>query len=74
MGPELLYVNDSFGGAYERMNTVFKLYYQAWTVLAAVVSGFAIYYWSSSRGSLATGWTRPSIDRQVWSVVFVVYC
>ena len=44
MGPELLFVDDSFGGALERMNTVFKLYYQAWAVLAAA-TGFVIYYW-----------------------------
>ena len=31
LGPELYYVVDSFGN---RMNTVFKLYYQAWAVLA----------------------------------------
>ena len=43
MGPELLFVDDSFGGAHERMNTVFKFYYQAWTVLAAA-TGFVIYY------------------------------
>ena len=45
MGPEILFVDDSFGGANERMNTVFKLYYQAWTVLAAA-TGFVIYYWA----------------------------
>ena len=45
MGPELLYVDDSFGPPSERMNTVFKLYYQGWVVLAAA-SGFALYYWS----------------------------
>ena len=45
MGPELLFVDDSFGGAHERMNTVFKLYYQAWTILAAA-TGFVIYYWA----------------------------
>ena len=44
MGPELLFVNDSFGGAFDRMNTVFKFYYQAW-ILMAIVSGFAVYYW-----------------------------
>ena len=44
MGPELLFIDDSFGGAHERMNTVFKLYYQAWTILAAA-TGFVIYYW-----------------------------
>ncbi len=48
MGPELLYVDDSFGPPSERMNTVFKLYYQAWLLLAAA-SGFAIYYWRSLR-------------------------
>ena len=62
MGPELLYVNDSFGPPSERMNTVFKLYYQAWVILA-IVSGFALYFWSSLRKSafphrraLATLW------------------
>ena len=45
MGPELLFVDDSFGGAHERMNTVFKLYYQAWTILVAA-TGFVIYYWA----------------------------
>ncbi|MCI0439242.1 MAG: DUF2298 domain-containing protein, partial [Chloroflexi bacterium] len=48
MGPELLYVDDSFGPPSERMNTIFKLYYQAWLLLAAA-SGFAIYYWRSLR-------------------------
>ncbi len=45
MGPELLFVDDSFGGAHERMNTVFKLYYQGWTVLAAA-TGYVIYYFA----------------------------
>jgi YYY domain-containing protein len=40
MGPELFFVLDLFG---TRMNTVFKLYYQAWLLLA-VVSGYGIYY------------------------------
>ena len=67
MGPELLYLNDSFGGASERMNTVFKLYYQAWIVLA-VASGYAIYYWSSSRPSLRGG---ARLASGAWAVVFV---
>ena len=49
MGPELLFVADSFGN---RMNTVFKLYYQAWILLAAA-SAMAIYYWGSLRTSLS---------------------
>ena len=67
MGPELLHVNDSFGGASERMNTVFKLYYQAWIVLATA-SGFALYYWSSLRERVG-GMAR--VMTGVWSVVFV---
>jgi YYY domain-containing protein len=56
MGPDLLYVNDPFGPPSERMNTVFKLYYQAWIILAAA-SGFALYYWWSVREGLS-GWRR----------------
>ena len=56
MGPELLYVDDFFGPPSQRMNTVFKLYYQAWVLLGAA-SGFAIYYWLSARGAVA-GWKR----------------
>ncbi len=37
---EVLFVRDSFGS---RMNTVFKLYYQAWLLLA-VASAYTIYY------------------------------
>lgn len=51
MGVELFYVQDIFG---TRMNTVFKLYYQAWAMLA-IASAFGI-YWLGSRwglGSLA---------------------
>lgn len=42
MGPELFHVVDQFG----RINTVFKLYYQAW-VLLALVGGYALYYVSA---------------------------
>ena len=65
MGPELLFVGDVFSN---RMNTVFKLYYQAWILLAAA-SGFAIYYWRFLRDTL-TGWTRPLTF--LWAGVFVV--
>ena len=51
MGPELMYVDDFFDDPRQRMNTVFKLYYQAWVMLAAV-SGYSIYYWLSMRPRL----------------------
>ena len=53
MGPELLFIDDAFG---TRMNTVFKLYYQAWTILA-VAAGSAFYFWIEleARGE---GWRR----------------
>ena len=67
MGPELLYVDDSFGGASERMNTVFKLYYAGWLLLG-VAAGYSVYYWAALRDRLA-GWGR--FMTAVWSVAFV---
>ena len=47
MVAELFHIVDSFGGAWRRMNTVFKVYYQAWLLLG-IVSSFAVYaLWSS---------------------------
>ena len=66
MGPELLYVDDSFGPPSERMNTVFKLYYQAWVVLATV-SGFAIYFWASLRAGQRSG--RRALTT-LWAAAF----
>ena len=61
LGPELFRIVDVFGN---RMNTVFKFYYQAW-ILLAVASAFALYYlfvnWNKSSplaraaGASATG-------------------
>ncbi len=56
MGADLMFVDDSFGPPSQRMNTVFKLYYQAWILLASV-GGFALYFWVSSRPTLK-GWGR----------------
>ncbi len=39
---EVVYVQDFYGAALRRMNTVFKLYYQGWTLLA-VVGAFGTY-------------------------------
>ncbi len=40
---EVFYVKDFYGPPNMRMNTVFKLYFQVWTLLAPVVA-FVIYY------------------------------
>jgi uncharacterized membrane protein len=68
MGPELLYVDDIFGDGSQRMNTVFKLYYQAWIFLAAA-GGFAVYYWRSLRQAIS-GWRRSL--SLAWASVFIV--
>ena len=44
LGCEFFYVGDVFKS---RMNTVFKLYYQAWLLLA-IAGGFSLYYLASS--------------------------
>ena len=43
MGVELFRLVDLFGN---RMNTVFKAYYQAWLLLS-IVSAYGLYYWHS---------------------------
>lgn len=45
MGAELFHINDLFGN---RMNTVFKLYYQAWALLA-VAGAVGLYYMTQVR-------------------------
>ena len=43
MGAELFHVVDIFGGDLRRMNTIFKLYYQTWLILA-VLGGFSLWF------------------------------
>jgi len=72
-GAELFYVVDFFGGAFRRMNTVFKVYYQAWLLLG-LAGAYGLYYWtarsavarsaSSSRGELRA--TALRIGNLAW--------
>jgi uncharacterized membrane protein len=52
MGPELFRLVDLFNN---RMNTVFKLYYEAW-VLLALATAFALYYWQERVRQSPPGW------------------
>ncbi len=47
-GTELFYIDDLFGGAHRRMNTVFKVYYQAWLLLG-LAAVYGLYYWWAHR-------------------------
>jgi YYY domain-containing protein len=58
-GVEFLYIRDSFES---RMNTVFKLYYQSWLLLAIASAFGAFYVWQ------ATG----AAGRSIWIVRFGV--
>ncbi len=56
---EVVYIQDFYGAALRRMNTVFKLYYQAWTLLA-VVGAFGAYVVGSSLWQAVRASRSPS--------------
>lgn len=56
MVAELFHIVDSFGGPWRRMNTVFKVYYQAWLLLGLVAT-FSVYSLWPTRSSLLPGRT-----------------
>ncbi|HYM15617.1 MAG TPA: DUF2298 domain-containing protein [Dehalococcoidia bacterium] len=65
LGTEFFFVGDVF---HSRMNTVFKLYYQAWTMLA-VAGGFALYYLATHWRAIFPGATRY---RACWAALVVL--
>ena len=65
VGAELFYVADLFGGAFRRMNTVFKVYYQAWLLLA-LVGAYALYYWHRQRPGRGLA---PRLGHYSWILV-----
>ena len=65
MGPELFFIGDVFSN---RMNTIFKMYYQAW-IIFAIVGGFIIYYWNYHHSHLSGSKRVISI---IWAVLFII--
>jgi YYY domain-containing protein len=53
LGPEFVYLRDLFG---TRMNTIFKFYYQAWT-LWALAAAFAVWLLATYAGKFFSGLT-----------------
>ena len=69
VGAELFYVVDVFGN---RMNTVFKVYYQAWLLLA-LVGAYGLYHWQSHPPGAASSvhrfpWLLLRLGHHTWIV------
>ncbi|MBI4202142.1 MAG: hypothetical protein HY532_03385 [Chloroflexi bacterium] len=72
MGPELFRVVDLFGN---RMNTIFKLYYQAWALLA-LAGGFALYSaieWAGKAKLLGRLYVFPWLGLVALGIVISLY-
>jgi uncharacterized membrane protein len=62
---EVVFIRDFYGGALQRMNTVFKLYYQAWLLFAA--GGSVAAFWLFRR--LRRGRGEPGGQIAYWAFV-----
>ncbi len=67
MVAELFHIVDSFSGPWRRMNTVFKVYYQAWLLLG-IAASFSVYSLWQSRTEVAptAGWRRATAAAGRW--------
>ena len=64
-GCEVLHINDTFNPPLDRMNTVFKLYYQAWFLLG--IAGVYGVYWAFKHS------LRHANLKAAWLVVMVLF-
>ena len=74
--PELVYVRDSFAGSdLYRMNTVFKLGYKAWLLLAIAGAAAIVWAgagWAAARGSRQFAWGIPLLALLALAAVYPV--
>ncbi|MCY3784701.1 MAG: DUF2298 domain-containing protein [Chloroflexi bacterium] len=54
---ELVHVDDFFGPPYVRMNTVFKVHYQAWALLAIAAGPALLVTWRKLSDAGGAGWS-----------------
>jgi YYY domain-containing protein len=66
LGCELFYIGDVFGN---RMNTVFKLYYQAWVMLA-IASAYSLYYFAQRLRMVGL---FGRLAKYAWWVLLVIF-
>ena len=67
IGCELFYIGDVFNN---RMNTIFRFYYQSWTMLA-LASTFGVYYLYSYVKKTAVFSVSKRVAASVWQVTLV---
>lgn len=57
--PEFFYLNDYYGGS--RMNTIFKVYYQVWVLMAVASALAAISIWKTLRHHVVSRYALPAL-------------